>query len=215
MAKKIIGFIIILIIIFLFIIYFSMDSLVKKGITHYGSDALGVPVTVGHLSLSTVNGKGSIEDFEIGNPKGYKSSYAMKVGKLSFSVKPKTLFTNHIVINDIKIDSLDVNYEIGPKGNNIDQLRKNVKSSIDSDTASSASDKSKPKSKPEAKKTITLYLFSVTNSSVTGDLGMAKKTIKLPDIVLKDLGTDKPLPVAQLVQIFLNKLTSEISQHIQ
>ena len=41
---------------------------------------------------------------------------------------------------------------------------------------------------------------------------MAKKTIKLPDIVLKDLGTDKPLPVAQLVQILLNKLTSEISQ---
>jgi hypothetical protein len=215
MAKKIIGLIIILIIIFLFFIFFSLDSLVKKGITHYGSKALGVPVTVGHLSLSTLSGKGSIEDFEIANPKGYKSPYVMKVGKLSFSVKPKTLFSDHIVINSIKIEGLDVNYEVGPKGNNIDQLRKNVKSIVDSDDADAkATPKVKPKAGAKAKsqKTVTLYLFSVTNSSVTGDLGVAKKTIKLPDIVLKDLGTDKPLPVAQLVQILLNKLTSVISK---
>jgi uncharacterized protein involved in outer membrane biogenesis len=212
MVKKIIGLIIILIIIFLFFIFFSLDSLVKKGITHYGSEALGVPVTVGHLSLSILNGKGSIEDFEIANPKGYKSPYVMKVGKLSFSVKPKTLFSDHIVINSIKIDSLDVNYEVGPKGNNIGQLRKNVKSSVDSGAKAAPEDKPKAGAKAKPQKTVTLYLFSVTNSSVTGDLGVSKKTIKLPDIVLKDLGTDKPLPVAQLVQILLNKLTSVISQ---
>ena len=218
MVKKIIGLIIVLIIIFLMIIFFSLDSLVKTGISHYGGEALGVPVKVGDLSLSVLNGKGSIEDFEIENPKGYKSPYAMKVGKLSFSVKPKTLFSNHIVINNVKIDSLDVNYEVGPKGNNIDQLRKNVKSSVDSGDAVSADDKAASKGKVKAgakaksQKTVTLYLFSVTNSSVTGDLGIAQKTIKLPDIILKDLGTKKPLPIAQLVQILLNKLTSVISQ---
>lgn len=213
MAKKIIGLIIILIIIFLFFIFFSLDSLVKKGITHYSSDALGVPVKVGHLSLSTLSGKGSIDDLEIANPKGYKSAYVMKVGKLSFSVKPKTLFSDHIVINNIKIDSLDVNYEVGPKGNNIDQLRKNVKANIGSGDAKAApKDKPKDAAKEKPQKTVTLYLFSVTNSSVTGDLRIAKKTIKLPDIVLKDLGTNKPLPVAQLVQILLNKLTSVISK---
>jgi hypothetical protein len=215
MAKKIIGFIIILIIIFLVFIFFSLDLLVKKGLMNYGSEALGVPVKVGHLSLSVLNGKGSIEDLEIANPKGYKSSYVIKVGKLSFSAKPKTLFSDHIVINSIKIDSLDVNYEVGPKGNNIDQLRKNVTSNVDSDDADAkAAPKDKPKDAAKAKpqKTVTLYLFSVTNSSVTGDLGVSKKTIKLPDIVLKDLGTNKPLPVAQLVQILLNKLTSVISK---
>ena len=218
MVKKIIGLIVILIIIFLFFIFFSLDSLVKKGITHYGGEALGVPVKVGSLSLSALSGKGSIEDFEVASPKGYKSPYVMKVGKLSFSIEPKTLFSNHIIINSIKIDSLDVNYEVGPNGSNIDQLRENIKSSIDSGAAVGAGakgaskDKVKAGAKAKSQKTVTLYLLSVTNSSVTGDLGVAKKTIKLPDIILKDLGTKKSLPVAQLVQILLNKLTSVISQ---
>src|SRR5690606_27466566 len=63
----------------------SLDFVVKAAIEHYGPRALGVPVAVREVRISTADGRGTIRGLEVGNPPGYSAPRALRAGTITAS----------------------------------------------------------------------------------------------------------------------------------
>ena len=67
---------------------------------------------------------------KIGNPQGFETPNAFELGEISRRLDVGTLAEDTIVIREIAITAPRVTYEIGPRGKNIDVIRKNVEAYI-------------------------------------------------------------------------------------
>lgn len=163
----------------------SLDGLVKDAIEHYGSAMTGASVKVGAVEIRTTDGQSIIRNLEIGNPVGFKSSYALKVGKIDVVVDMTTLTTDVIVIRKIVIVAPNVIYEKGETMTNFDALQKNIANYLGP---------AKPdENNAGGKKFIVEQLLIRDAKAEASAPILAGKTIAvpLPDIVLKDIGKAK------------------------
>jgi hypothetical protein len=81
--KKIIGRLVLVLIILVVVgvvaAFFSLNSLVKKGVETYGPKITGVEVRLDAAEISPFSGGGRLLKFFVGNPTGYKSASAFEV----------------------------------------------------------------------------------------------------------------------------------------
>jgi hypothetical protein len=66
----------------------NLDDIVKSAIENVGSEALGVEVSVGSVSIDLAGGTGTIGGLEIANPPGYSGDPALSVGELTLELGP-------------------------------------------------------------------------------------------------------------------------------
>lgn len=165
-------------------VFSSLDSLVKAAVEKFGSEATGAKVTLNAVKISPTAGKGTISGLTLGNPKGFGTSYAVKVGKADIIIDMATLTKNTVVIKEIRINSPDVIFEQGADGSNFDAIRKNVESYIGGKSGGKSTKKS-------AAKKLIIENFIITNGKVNVSaaiLGGKKVTASLPDIHLRNIG---------------------------
>ncbi|APW42321.1 hypothetical protein [Rhodoferax saidenbachensis] len=159
----------------------NLDDIAKSAIQNYGSAMTLAKVKVGTVQLSPTTGKGSIRDLSITNPKGFKTSHALKVGRIEVDVDISTVTDKVIVIRKIAIEAPDVVYEKGDPLTNFDALMRNITLYIGESTPSSSSSGRK------------LIVDSLTirnaKAQATAPLLSGKTvTVDLPDITLKNVG---------------------------
>lgn len=128
--KKIIGFTVLAIVVVIAaaFIYLSMNysSIVKAGVESQGPKFTKTEVSLGGVKASPFAGEISINDFLVGNPKGYKTSHAFKVGTVKVAVDLGSLTGETIHINEIVIDAPDIIYELGGGGSNLQTIQKKI-----------------------------------------------------------------------------------------
>ena len=164
-------------------VFSSLDSLVKAAVEKFGSQATGARVTLNAVKISPAAGKGTISGLTLGNPKGFATGYAVKVGRADIIIDMKTLTKKTVVIKEIRITSPDVIFEQGTEGSNFDAIRKNVENYIGG-TGGKSGEKS-------GGKKLIIENFIITNGTVNVSaaiLGGRKVTAALPDIHLRDIG---------------------------
>ncbi len=180
--KKIIGIVLALVVIVLGVggyLFANLDSLAKRAIEEVGSVVLGVPVKVGAVSLSATDGAGSLSDFEIGNPSGYKLPQAMKAGHIELAVEPKSLTGEVIHIRKIAVRDIAVAYESGSGGTNFDVIKHN---------AERYSGDKKAETKPK-KLIVDSLVISGAKMTYIGTATLGKPIeLTLPDITLANIG---------------------------
>lgn len=125
-AGGIVAVIIIAVIAVFIYVYSNLDSIVKDAVEKYGPQYTGVTVKLAKVSLSPESGEGTLSGLVIGNPPGYKTDLAFKLGSISMTVDLSSLTSGTIVIKSIVVDRPDVTYEFGDGGSNIDVISKNV-----------------------------------------------------------------------------------------
>jgi hypothetical protein len=113
-------------------LYTSLDSIIEAAIEKYGSQYTGTEVRVDGVNLDLTSGKGAITGFSVANPAGFETATAIEVGTIAISVDIGSVTEDPIVIKEILIEKPKVTYEIGPDGNNIDAIAKNVGSATGS-----------------------------------------------------------------------------------
>lgn len=105
----------------------NLDSLVKKIIETVGTEVAGVKVEVGEVKISLREGTASIAGLTVGNPAGFTSPQAFRLGAISVALDTGSLTGNPIVVKDIQVSAPEVTYELGANGgSNIDAIQKNV-----------------------------------------------------------------------------------------
>lgn len=184
---------------------------IVAGVKTYGPDVTQTPVTLDDVSLSAFSGSGSISGFVVGNPEGFSSEYAMKLGDFSVSLKPASLISDKIVINEILIDAPEIIYETNSSfKTNIGQILKNV------EEFTGPADETTPEEVVEddaPSKKIEIGLFRLSNvkvSVVNPLLGEDGLVLTLPTIELKDLGKgEEGATIAEVMKVVLASVNKE------
>lgn len=192
-AGIIVGVVIIAIVGVFIYVYSNLDSIVKDAVETYGPRYTGVSVKLAKVELSPESGEGKLSGLIVGNPPGYKTDTAFKLGSISMNVDLASLTSDTIVIKSIVIDAPDVTYEFGEGGSNIDVIQKNVQQAAGG-SAGGAKPASEEKKEEEGGKKMVIDSLVITNGhvAVSHPLLAGKKIgAGLPTIRLKDIGKDK------------------------
>ena len=179
----------------------SFESIVERLVHKYGSEVTQTSVDISGLKVKLSDGKASINHITVANPKGYKTPYIFVLDGITVQINLKSLTTDTIIIESVDVLKPVVTYEMTALNkNNIDDILNNVNSY----TARKAKETPKPDAKKEdepSKKVIIKKLVisqgeldAVANLNVADlkvPLANNKASVKLPQIVLTDIGQSK------------------------
>ena len=178
-----IGLIIVLIVAVL-IVGLCLDGIVKKAVETVGPTLTKVDVKLDAVNLHLLAGSGKIKGLIIGNPPGYKTPQAIKVGTASLALQPSSLLGDKIIIKSISVESPEITFEGSLSGNNL----KKIEANMDQPTTGGATNAT-----PTAAKKLEVDDFSITGAkldvTISGIMGSKSATLPLPPIHLTNLGT--------------------------
>ncbi|MGH7951425.1 MAG: hypothetical protein ACREFE_05845 [Limisphaerales bacterium] len=189
--KKIFGIVsivvVLAVVVAVIIIALRLDDIVKNNVAIYGPKIVKVPVSVDEVHIALVAGSVKITRLIVGNPPGYKTPDAIRIGTASVGVNVFSLLSQKIVVRSIVLKSPEITFEGGLASNNLRKILDNVNGTAQKGgpVVTNAVGKPKPAKKFEVDD------FRITGATVhvhLTDLGGQEATIPLPDIHLTDLG---------------------------
>jgi hypothetical protein len=173
-----------------FLLYSSVDSLVRAAVEKYGSEITRTEVRLDEAVISATSGQGVLRGLKMGNPKGFKSDTAFRLGEVRVRIDIESLGRDTVVIKEILVVAPEITYELGPDGSNIDAIRRNVDSYI----GARAPDGGTRKGGGEQEKKLVIEDLYVRGGRVgVSATALEGKTLSatLPDIHLTGIGKDK------------------------
>ncbi len=162
-----------------FMLQNPLGRLVKLAVEEFGPEMTQATVKVSRVEISATDGRGALSGFFLGNPKGFKSDYALKAGIVEIELEPASLARDVIVIRKILIDAPQIGYEKAGDSTNFDAIQRNVEAYL------GAKDGKGEKSKQESGKKMIIDSFVIRNAKVNYNDMLE---LKLPDIELRNVG---------------------------
>jgi uncharacterized protein involved in outer membrane biogenesis len=181
-VRILLGLVVLLIILVVAAMLF-IGTIVKTGVEKVGPRVAKVSVTLDAAKLSIFNGSGELKGFVIGNPEGYKTPEAIKVGTVSISLVPRSVLQEKKHIRAIKVEGPEITYETDLKGSNLGKIRENVSGSAKQDEQAGTKKEQTTKTKLQVDD------FVITGGKVHVAATMVGSyTVPLPEIHLAKLG---------------------------
>ena len=166
----------------------NLDSIVQRAIAHYGSQMTQARVKVDSVHIRTADGLGVVRGLVVGNPEGFKSAHALRVGVIEVAVDIRTLADPVVVIKRIVIESPDVIYEKASSGTNFDAIQRHIAQSVSSGAAAGAD----TPSKPARKIIVDELLIRNAHAQATAPALLGQSiSATLPDVVLRNVGREE------------------------
>ncbi len=173
----------------------QIDRIVKIGIEKATPPVVLTDVTVGAVKLSPFSGTGVIENFVIGNPKGYTGPHALRIGKADIALDTTASGDSKIVLKHIRIIDPEIHLEAGLNGTNLKQITKNAEAFASGlKTESSAmTGGAHPSPEAPAEKEVRLQIneLVISGARVSAGTGLvrgARAEATLPEIRLTNIG---------------------------
>jgi hypothetical protein len=187
------GAIVVVLIVIVVVGLSKLGPLVKMAVNTYGPKITGTELRVDDVGISIFSAEAKLKKFFLGNPTGFKSPSAMKVGSIYVDVDEGSITKDPIVINKVEVAGPEITYEKRGKSDNFQSILNNVQKNVP---------KGKTAEKEPAKggpgKQLIINDFIITNGKVNlavempgGVLGDQEIKADLPDIHLKDIGKKK------------------------
>lgn len=190
----------------------KIGPIVQSAVNTYGPGITKTDVRLGDVNVSLFSAQAKLKDFYLGNPKGFKSPEAMKVGSILVDVAEGSLTQETIVIERIEVLSPQLTYERTLRSDNFQTILNNVTKGGGKSAKTSGSPSGEP---PAAQKKIIIKDFQMKDAKVNlaaSMLGQNRSvSTRLPDIHLTNIGDKKGglIPADAFKVIF-----AELSKHI-
>ena len=179
--------VVVVIIAVLAVFIIKLGPTVKGAVNTYGPELTKTEVSVSDVDVSILSAEAVIRGFLLGNPTGFKSAEAMKVGSIRVDIDTKSLTTDTIIIESIEVLAPEITYEKNGASDNFRSILQNVQDRVGSETGK----KTETVEAKGSEKKILIRNFIVkdgkVNLSMTA-LGGKGISSSLPDIHLKDIG---------------------------
>ncbi len=191
-----------------FALMLSLNSIVKNGVTSFGPEVIKAPIQLDSVSISALSGGGEIKGLVIGNPEGFKTPNAVKLGTASLQVKPMSLLGDKIVVESIKADGAEITFEGRLSGSNLGKIQENVDAYVAALLGPADKDK-----KAALGKKLQVDELTISNTKINLSmtiLGGKSATIPLPDIKLTGLGqgADGVTP-AEVIKVVIKEVMTK------
>lgn len=187
------GAIVILLIVVVVVGVSKLGPLVKMAVNTYGPKITNTELRVDDVGISLFSAEAKLKKFFLGNPKGFKSPSAMKVGSIYVDVDRGSITKNPIIINRIEVVEPEITYEKQGKSDNFQSILNNVQKNV---PQKGSTQKETAKEGPGKKLIINDFIVkkgkvNLAVAMAGGALGDQKIKTNLPDIHLKDIGKKK------------------------
>jgi hypothetical protein len=183
-----------------------LGSVVKAGVNHFGPAITGTKVELVGAHISPLSGGGTLSGFLVGNPAGWTEGRALYLAKVRVSIVPTSIFSDHIVVNEILIDGGEFVYETKFVASNIGDLLKNIEKQ-----EGSASVADQPKAGNGKPMKFEVRKFRISNSKVILGVGEAAITLPMPPVSLDNVGTaEGGVTAGQLAFAVMRSITGSI-----
>ena len=169
-------------------IYF-LGSIVKKGVETVGPQITRTEIKLDSATLSLLSGSGKLKGLLVGNPEGFKTQSAIKVGSVSVGVVAGSVFSDKVHVTQINVEAPEITFEGGLKGNNLGKLLDNVQASAGGSDKTGAAPQEKSASKKLQVDDFLIRGGKINLSLDAGPLGGKSATVPLPEIHLTNLGS--------------------------
>jgi uncharacterized protein involved in outer membrane biogenesis len=166
----------------------NLDKGIKAVVETMGPELTKSNVTLSDVDLSLTSGEGSLRGLVVGNPAGFKTPNAFSLGEISLDIEPKSLTTDVIVINSLRIIAPEITYESLKGGSNLDQLQKNVEQALGSSSGSAAPEEG---GEETAAKKLIIKDIQITGGNISYSnalLGSKPISLVLPAIKITGIG---------------------------
>lgn len=182
-----------------------LGSIAKAGVEQVGPMVTKTSVKVDGVSLSLFNGSGKIKGFELGNPEGFKTPSAIKVGTVGLSVAPMSVFSDKIVVRSLQVEAPEITFETDLKGNNLSRILANVQELA----GASQPGQTTPGGKKKALQVDEVVIAGGKIHLSATMLGGKAATLPLPEIRLPAMGQGpEGITPAEMAKQILGAITS-------
>lgn len=169
-----------------FLLGSNLGPVVKAGIERFGPEFTQSPITVAQVKLSPRSGSGSLDGFVVGNPAGYTSPHALRIGRARFQVKTSSLLQDKVVIEEFVLEQPEITLEGGLTENNLQQLQANL-------DRFTAAEKDRPAGESRFNRKLQVNRLRLAGARVDAQLrlpaiGSRNLSFVLPDLELSQLG---------------------------
>jgi uncharacterized protein involved in outer membrane biogenesis len=171
-----------------FYVVSSLDSIVAAAIEQYGSQATQTPVGVSAVSIDLKSGQGSISELSVGNPTGFSAPHVFTLAGISTRLDLNSLSGDPIVVEEIRVESPHVVYEINKHG------KSNIKALQDNLAQSSGSGKSDQTSDSGGGPGLVIRKLIIDSGEIEAKVAALPEqgqSAKLPRIELDNIGQDQ------------------------
>jgi len=173
---------------------FFIGRVVKNRIESIGPRVVLAEVKLDSADVWLLAGRAQLKGLSIGNPPGYTTPVAIKVGDISIRVDLASVLSHKVIIDSVTVKSPEITVEGGWKKNNLTEIQKNVNAYVSRHPDTPPSEP-KPAASPSAagkpgkKFQINDLFITGTRLRLTGLFSTgASLTLPLPDIHLVNLG---------------------------
>jgi uncharacterized protein involved in outer membrane biogenesis len=184
-VMKVVVGVVVVVIVLLVVLTLAAGRIATGTINTAGPKILGVPVSVQSVQVGLLRGHFGLNGLVIGNPEGFKTPEAVRLGKVDVRVKMASLFSDVLIIDRVHVVGPEITYEVGLKGTNIGAIQDKV--------ASPKMGKEEPKAAEKPAKKVQIGDFLIEGGKIhLSTVGMAghEVTVPLPTIHLTDIGKD-------------------------
>ena len=187
------GAIVVILIVVVIVGISKLGPLVKMAVNTYGPKITGTELRVDDVGISLFSAQAKLKKFFLGNPQGFKSPSAMKVGSVFVDVDEGSITKDTIIINKVEVVAPEITYEKRGKTDNFKSILNNVQKNV---PKGESAKKEPAKEGPGKKLVINDFMLKKgkVNLAVAmpgGVLGDQEIKADLPDIHLKDIGKKK------------------------
>lgn len=193
--------------------YFALNlsPKVKTVIEQQASRALGVPVTLGSLTLSLADKSAHLGRLTVANPKGFSAPTLMETDEISVTIGEVS--RARVTIREVTVNGLHVTYEMSETGqSNFDALQAKMKKSGTHGGKPAAASSQPAMNKSDAPRIVITRLI-ITNALLLPAVAGQGTTIALPQLVLTNLGTEKnPETIGQIADQILAQVLAVSGQ---
>ena len=190
-----------------------LDKIVKTGIETVAPPITQTSVKVDGVSISALSGSAGIKGFVVGNPPGYKSDYAISLGKAAVRVELKSLLGDKVIVRSVEIHAPEITFEGNLSGeNNLQKILDNVNAFTGGSAKVNTNAPAKPAAAKAGKK-LQVDDFLISGAKVTARItGLEGEpfSVTIPDIHFSNLGAGPDgITTAELMQKVLNQISEE------
>ncbi len=210
---SVLGIAVITVIVLAFVLFSIFGNwALKIGIETGATSALKVGVSLQDVNLSLLSGKLELAGLKVENPAGYQHPEFLTIAKAAVALRVGSLLSHTVEIRKIQFDDIQLTLEQkNLTTNNLQEILNSL--------PKSEKEASKVEEKSQAQSGKKLHIQEVTINEVQVKVkllpipGKADTiTLRLNPIVMKDLGSDKPIDTAQLSVEILKAIAGGITE---
>jgi len=201
---KITAILVVALIILIVGVTLSIDRIVKSTVESIGSDMLQTSLTVDNISISILNGSGSIEGLRISNPEEFGEGDALVIESIYLELDIVSLLTDTTIVKQVTVNKMNATYKLQGTKSNFGRLMENM-------------EQYSPAAEDEADSGLIIDYLLIDESSLVVDANIEALetiTVNIPKAERRGIGREGNASVAATMKKSLGLILGRVAEKV-